>query len=182
MELFDKIKSILFKPTKFFSNLKEKGVKDAFLFSILLGLFSVILNLLTKYSAFYNLAVLYGLSFPTFVILFFILSLLSQFAFAGLLHVWILIFGGKEKYSKTYQLSIYSLTPSWLVGWIPFAGPLVATIYYLVLLIVGTQQVHKIRRTKAILMYVVPAILFGFLIFVLLIFSIILAVPLALNQ
>ncbi len=84
--------------------------------------------------------------------------LLLSFVFAGLLHGWILLFGGKEKYAKTYQLYIYSSTPGYVFGWIPFIGYF-ALIYDLILLIIGTQKVHKISPMKSILMYVIPAVL-----------------------
>ena len=81
--------------------------------------------------------------------------LLLGFFIAGLLHAWILIFRGKAGYDKTYQLYVYSRTPQFLFGWIPVLG-FIAYIYGLVILIMGTMKMHKISKTKSILMYVIP--------------------------
>lgn len=90
----------------------------------------------------------------------YVLLLGFSFLLAGLLHVWILLFGGKHSYVKTYELGVYAGTPAMLLGWIPLLG-FVGQIWSLVLLIIGTQEVHGMARTKAILMYVIPvAVLF----------------------
>ena len=89
-----------------------------------------------------------------------IMSLIGSFIGAALLHAWIYIFGGRENYSKTYQLAVYASTPSLAFGWIPVVGAF-AWIYNIVLLIMGTQHIHHIPRKKAILMYVIPVVLLG---------------------
>src|SRR3989344_2579126 len=54
--------------------------------------------------------------------------------------------------------------------WIPFLG-FVGQIWSLILLIIGTQEVHGISRTKAILMYVLPlAVLFVLALFAIVFF------------
>jgi hypothetical protein len=83
--------------------------------------------------------------------------LIGGFFWAGIVHVWCLLFGGKAGYSKSYQLSVYASTPGMLFGWVPFVS-IVAQIWGLILLIIGTQHVHGIARKKAILMWVIPVI------------------------
>jgi hypothetical protein len=175
MSLIEKVKSVLFQPTKFFEGLKkEKGVKTAFTYFIILSFINFVLGIIVtmtfqKYMyGFWNR--MYGMAFPMpaqtleFLVLFpfiwYLVGILLSFVIAGLLHVWILIFGGKEDYSKTYQLYIYSGTPGYVFGWIPFIS-VFAWLYSLMLLILGTQKVHGIEKNKAILMYVIPLILFA---------------------
>lgn len=167
----------MLEPARFFDTLKkETGVKTAFLYLLILGLWSAVLGLLVNllfkdYS--YNLMSKFlskiAISAVPLVqqttgqtifwgVLGYGLILVLGFIFAGILHGWILLFGGKEKYAKTYQLYIYSATPGLVLGWIPFIGFL-TWIYDLVLLIIGTQKVHKISPMKSILMYVIPAVL-----------------------
>jgi hypothetical protein len=171
--LINKITDVLTNPETFFENIKkETGVKSAFVYLVILSLFSTILGfiigqLFEGYS--YDLiSKLFGTAIPqpqyTTLILISLTflaygwGLLSSFITAGILHVWILIFRGKETYSKTYQLFVYSSTPGFIIGWIPFISYL-AWIYSMILLIIGTQKMHGISKTKSILMYVIPTVL-----------------------
>ena len=81
-----------------------------------------------------------------------------SFLWAGILHVWILIFNGKQDYSKTYQLYVYTRTPRFVFGWIPFVNFFVG-IYSLILLIYGTTEVHKIKFRTSALMYIIPYVI-----------------------
>lgn len=176
-DILPKIKFIMLEPALFFSQLKkETGVKTAFVYFLILSLWSAVLGLVVtllfkNYS--YNfvssfVSKITGSTIPlpqqtvneiiVWGILGYGLGLLLSFVFAGLLHGWIVLFGGTEKYAKTYQLSIYSSTPGLVLGWIPFIGFFI-WIYDLVLLIIGTQKVHKISPMKSILMYVIPIVL-----------------------
>jgi len=174
--MIDKIKDILVKPLFFFEKIQEeKGVKKAFLYFMVLAFFSTLLAYLVSlvmpvYSA-GVLEKLFGVTIPesalkspTLILtgFYYILSLGISFLVAGLLHVWILIFGGKADYTKSYQLFVYSNTPSYLFGWIPFLG-FFAKIYSLILLILGTEKMHDISRKRAILMYVIPMVIFSIL-------------------
>ncbi len=173
MQLLNKIKSVLVEPLKFFDSLKkEKGVKQAFIYFMLLSLFSTVLGFIVflfTQPLMYDLASkMLGVELPKspysnlqnilFTVLGYLLGLGISFISAALLHVWILIFGGIGKFEKTYQLCVYSKTPALLLGWIPGVG-FVIWLYDLVLLIIGTQRLHRISRTKSILMYVIPLVI-----------------------
>ena len=109
-----------------------------------------------------------------FVMLFFIISypfrLGFSFLWAAILYVWILLFEGQADYKKTYQLYAYTKTPIFIFGWIPVLGFL-AGIYRLILLIYGTAEVHKIRFRTAVLMYVIPYVIFMLLSIGLMVFA-----------
>jgi len=169
MAMIDKIKDVLLKPMFFFDKIKEeKGVKKAFIYFAVLAFFSTLLAyLISLVMPAYSIGVLektFGVTVPEeairvstifTTIFYYVLSLGFAFVVAALLHVWILIFGGKEGYEKSYQLYVYSHTPTYLLGWIPFLG-FFAGIYSLILLILGTEEMHGIARRRAILMYVIP--------------------------
>ena len=123
---------------------------------------------------------MFGITIPTEAIqvptilttlMYYVLSLGLAFVVAGLLHLWILLFGGKADYTKSYQLYVYAYTPTYVLGWIPFLG-FFAGIYSLILLILGTEKMHGISRRKTILMYVIPAVVFAILAIIGLIFLI----------
>ncbi|MBW2982293.1 YIP1 family protein [Candidatus Woesearchaeota archaeon] len=186
MDMIDKIIKVLTKPFDFFESLKkEKGIKDAFVYLVILSLIATVLAVVVGY--FFQgfslslVSKLLGIDMPQeqfsfgylfiWAIISYSIGLAASFLVAGLLHVWILIFGGKADYNKTYQLYIYTRTPGFVFGWIPVLSSLI-WIYNLVLLIIGTEKVHEISRLRAVLMYVIPIavlILFYILIFVIVI-------------
>ena|SRR3989338_9124022 len=179
--LINKVKSVLTDPLNFFDHLKkETGIKTAFTYFFFLSLISTILGFIVGllfqdyYSYLLRQIIGFALPKPEYTIGMLLVSygstILASFVITGILHVWILIFGGKENYSKTYQLYVYSTTPTFAVGWIPFVGSL-AWFYNVVLLIIGTQRVHNISKVKSILMYTIPVILMGLFFLVIVIFS-----------
>ena len=181
MDLLTKIKKVLAEPSAFFSHLhKEHGVKDAFRYLVVLALFLMLLSFL--------IALVFKPTLPSWwsgilgeqaaqqlkntmleettpATLFgraamgYVGALVGSFVIAALLHVWILIFGGKASYAKTYQLAVYARTPSFVFGWIPYIGGL-ASIYSFVLLILGTQHLYHFSRRRTIVMYLIPAVIF----------------------
>lgn len=177
MKILLKIKDVLISPQKFFQRIqKEKGFKKAFVYFAILSLFAMIVGYifgLLMVPIYQKILASFSLSIPVMQytsgwvvlnsIIGYLVGLLGSFIVAGLLHAWILIFRGKADYEKTYQLYVYSRTPTFVFGWIPVLG-FIASIYGLVLLIIGTMKLHKISKTKSILMYVIPiGILFLFL-------------------
>jgi hypothetical protein len=194
MAMIDKIKDVLTKPTFFFDKIKEeKGVKKAFIYFMILAFFSTLLAyLISLVMPAYSVGVIekiFGTTIPEeavrvstvwMTLFYYVFSLGFAFVVAGLLHVWILIFGGNKSYEKSYQLYVYSHTPSYLFGWIPFLG-FFAGIYSLILLILGTEKMHDISRKRAILMYVIPATIIFFVAIIGVIFAMALfkALPLA---
>ena len=170
--MINKIKDILTNPMFFFDKIKEEnGVKKAFIYFMVLAFFSTLLAyLISLVMPAYSVGLLeklFGVTIPEealrsqtvlMTVFYYVLSLGLAFVVAGLLHVWILIFGGKADYTKSYQLYVYAYTPTYVFGWIPFLG-FFAGIYSLILLIIGTEKMHDISRKRAILMYVIPAVI-----------------------
>lgn len=181
MDILKRIKGILAEPSKFFNylvkqkNKKEKGLGNAFVYFLALSAFATILGSIIGWifqPVWISLAAKFipmfeGLAIPRtpivlmalFAVLGYIIGIVASFIWAAILHVWILIFGGKENYTETYKLSVYSRTPGFVFGWIPVVGWF-TWIWSLVLLIIGTQKMQKISRLRAVLMYVIPVMVF----------------------
>ena len=171
MDVINKVKNILTSPKSYFKSLKkERGISNAFVYFVIVALITLILPLIVSYfgafKEFQEAFDILGFQSQTFLLFVILFSLFSyifylgfSFVIAGLLHIWILIFGGKSEYSKTYQLFVYSSTPGLLFGWIPFVGFL-SGFYNLYLLIIGTPIIYKeISMKKSILMYIIPNVL-----------------------
>jgi len=174
--VIQKVKSVITDPKGFFQKLKkEKGVGDAFVFIALLSVISlvggIIVNILMpqpQLEGFEQLATPLGAGAIVIAsVVGYFLGLALSFVWAGILHIWIMIWGGRAPYSKTYQLAAYASTPSMLFGWIPFIG-MFAGIYALILLIMGTPKTHNISMKRSLWLYLVPVavlILLGILLF-----------------
>jgi hypothetical protein len=170
---FAKIKNVLLNPTDFFKWLNEKTIGKAFLYFLGLMTLYTILDTIISFTAiktvistiFSELEMsipkfwLTGGFFPVIVLVSIILAIIGVFIISGLLHIWILIFGGKDDFNKTFQVYTYSRTPLWLFGWIPFIW-IFAWIYSLILLIIGTRELHGINNKRAIWMYLGPILVF----------------------
>jgi hypothetical protein len=165
-----KVKDVLVSPHYFFRGVKrEKGITSALTYFVLLSLVGIILSwisytyliipLLKNYTtgSVFGIYINEMLARPTLLsfVSGFIATIAFSFVIAGIIHLWCLLFGGTGNYGQSYKLYAYSATPKLLFGWIPIVGWL-SGIYSLVLLIIGTQRLHMISRTRAIMMYVIP--------------------------
>lgn len=166
--MINKIKKILFEPDAFFSKLKEDNLKPAVKYYLVLSLFTAIVVVLLSLLAFkqgWNVGLMQYkdvVEMSTGMILFlgvlaYGLGFAASFLGAGILHLWLKLWGAKVEYSKTYQLCAYTRTPNFLLGWIPFVG-IFASVYRLILLIMGTERIHKLPHKKAIYAYVIPLV------------------------
>ncbi|GAF93275.1 unnamed protein product, partial [marine sediment metagenome] len=87
----------------------------------------------------------------------YIVSLVSVFVSGVIIFLWAKIFGGKATIEQSIKMYMYAQTPH-LFSWIPFVGGL-ASIWALLLLIIGTQKVHKMSRLRAALIYLIPSLI-----------------------
>ena len=173
MNTIKKINNILFHPHSFFSQVeKEAGINKAFLYFLILTLFSYILS--TIITSLWPKV--YTFFLPIFTdnvpikqiflgsFIGFLISLPLSFVTGFFLYLWVSIFGGKKSYSEAYKLYVYSITPKLVFGWIPLVNILI-WIYSLILLIIGTQKIYKFSALKATLIYIIPLII-GIIIFI----------------
>jgi len=79
-----------------------------------------------------------------------IFSIIGIFISSIIVHIVVLILGGKKGIKPTIKALIYGSTPRLLLGWIPFIG-IIAEIWSIILLIVGMRQLQDITTGKAII-------------------------------
>lgn len=91
------------------------------------------------------------------------------FVGAGITHLLVMLFGGKEGYHETFKANAYATAPS-LFFIIPYVGWL-AVIYSIIVLIIGIHKRQNIslgRSAAAVLLPIVIILVLVFLIFALL--------------
>jgi hypothetical protein len=164
MDLLKIISETMFHPSKFFKGLKkEKGLSKAWKYFAIIALISFVLTTISSYftqeiiEAFISTllevppeepasaAALIGFGF-----LGYLFSIGWVFAWAGIAHLWFMLWGAKNiPYEKTFQLTVYNKTPMYLLSWIPFLNYLVWA-WTVVIGVIGVQQTHKLSKGRAI--------------------------------
>lgn len=170
MLFLEKIKKILFKPTEFFREIKkEVGVGEAFKYLAIVSLIYVVLTMVLKFISSFFFIDFLGFSF-VMIIGVYVLSLVGSFVGAGILHLFVKIFGGKNDYSATYKASVYSSTPTLLLGWVPWLNAAVS-FYSWYLSIKGLSILHEVSTGRAFLITLVPVIIIlGIIFFIIFLF------------
>lgn len=162
-EILNKIKKILVDPKGFFeSNKKDTSVETALKFNAILLIVSVVTGALFTSAIIKPLANISGVNSNISIsslILGYIMALVGTFIAAGIMHLWIKLFGGKGDYVKTFQMFVYANTPRMLFSWIPVLGTIGAPIYGLYIWIVGAVVLHGFSKKKAFLVLALPAII-----------------------
>jgi hypothetical protein len=92
---------------------------------------------------------------------------LNMIFYSGILHLMLLIVrGGKEGYQSTFRVVAYSQAAlAWNI--IPFMGAWIATVWKLVIQVIGLHEVHHISYARVIVAFLLPV----FIIFVLIILT-----------
>ncbi len=146
MDIFEKVKSIITEPEKFFKKLRrKKGYKEALLYHAKILLVPLVLMCITTFSL--------GKAFstiPVMVISYFISGILGAFLVSAINHVLLIIVGDPGKYDKTYMITVYSSTPHILLGWVPIVN-IFSAIYSLYLNIKGLSLVHKMKTIEVVI-------------------------------
>lgn len=176
---FKKVKEIFTKPSLFFKNLKyEEGIGNALLFYFIIILIVNLIGLVIGY-LFLDQIIDLTYKFLNFIpeekitigfpklysesIQSLTQSIIWVFIGAGILHIWLKIFGGEATYKKTFQLYVYSSTPAILLGFIPLLS-FILWIWTMILLIIGSQRTHNLEKNKAILIISIPYVLINIII------------------
>jgi uncharacterized repeat protein (TIGR02543 family) len=67
------------------------------------------------------------------------------------MHIWVHIFGGRRghTYKQTIKALVYGATPMYVIGWLPFVGGVIGSIWAIVLIIVALRELHGISTGRA---------------------------------
>lgn len=174
--LGERIKGFLFSPSKTFDASKEDTLGDAFkYFVLLLAIYAVLfaIMVLVAFSAMSWMvgpwtAMLGLVAGPTLAIIMFVLLIIGGITgvfINGLwTHIWVYVVGGRGGVVQTIKAVMYGETPGCLLGWIPVVN-IIASIWALIVEIVGIRQLHALSTGKAvlavILAIIIPAIIIG---------------------
>ena len=180
----DKVKGFLMAPTKAFQDSRADTLGEAFrYYFILLVIFSILYAIVSAavgMAAFTALVdqlaasgamgeALAGVlqNFSGFVVavsLFFVyflflLMLFGIFLSGFIYHVFVLLLGGEKGYVTTVKTIMYASTPWLLLGWIPYVS-VIGALWYLILLILGIKETQEMTLGSALLVILVPLVLF----------------------
>lgn len=149
--LFGTIKRVLFKPGEFFSLLVVKdSIKSPYLFYYIVayisGILSVVVSMIIK-----------PVPNPTFTFIFSIIfmAVITSFAIfigAGILHLGVMMLGGKGGYKGTLNVLAYA-SSSQVFAIIPFVGGIISGLWSIVIGVKGFKRVHNMSTIKAIFAY-----------------------------
>jgi hypothetical protein len=171
MAFFKTIKGVLTKPKGFFKAInKEKGIKQAYLYFIAFSLFA---NLFIV--PYYLKVALLEASISSYIIVYILLSLINLgfiFVSVGIIHLFVLMVGGRKGFYQTFKAIVYGKTPQFISApvtlillYFSFADyplglnfgialilillaiPVVCYTYYLY--VIGISTLHDITRFRA---------------------------------
>lgn len=189
MKLFETWKKVMFDPLNFYEKLPKKirykepswfflkiqaitlGILYLFGFIILAFfalIFGAVAGIFGKLSA-----GLLGIIVLIAILLYPVLLLLSWgmlFVGVGITHLFVLIFGGKQKYVETFKALAYALAPQ-VFSPIPLVG-YAAAIYSLVLQVMGIKHRQKLSWGKSVAVVLLPMVLIAIIVVLLYFFFI----------
>jgi hypothetical protein len=98
-----------------------------------------------------------------FVYLVFLALFIGIFILGLKTHVFVLLMGGEKGVVQTVKTTMYASTPALLLGWIPFVGG-IGFIWSLALLVIGIKENHEMEIGNAVLVVLIPIVLYIILI------------------
>jgi hypothetical protein len=155
----------LLSPRAFFSKLPPDG---GYSNPMLFGIFSVALStplallILMLFGKLGGAATLVGIvigfvcAFIGAAIVFPVLLLVV----AGLVHLVLMVQGVDKEFQRTLRVTAYSSAPHLLEA-IPVLGTLIATVYWIVLMIIGLREMHETSTAKSAIAVLGVSIVFG---------------------
>jgi len=172
----EKVKGFLLSPVETFQKVKDEDLGPlmkyfvilTLIFSILMavimiGLSSAMLSLLPVKLPFMAGAAAGGLTAVVTFITLLISLLIGLFIGAAIVHIFVYLLGGKKGYTQTVKAMGYGMTPSLLLGWIPFIG-IIVSIWALIVEIIGVRELQEMSTGKAVLAVILPGIIIGIIV------------------
>ena len=167
----DKIRGFLFCPGESFWQIRDEDLKDTTRYFIIISvIYTLLSTLITGIAVSKHPAlVLFGLGFGSgnIVLSFFIilaLTLVIAVAYALWLHLWIILICGKRGVQKTIKTVFYYLTPTMLIGWIPVIGAFAASVWSVVVGIIGIEELFQVSFGRALISILLSIITAGILV------------------
>lgn len=176
----EKVKGFMFNPTETFRKVKEESLGEGLKYFLILAVFFSVINAIVLtimldslwgrlMSSTYKILPVFGTIFDSgseiniaIVLFIFLLvnGIIGIFIGAAIIHIGVLLFGGKKGYKQTVKALIYGGTPSYLLGWLPVGG-VFSGIWAFILEILGIRELQEFSTGRAIAAVLVPAIIIG---------------------
>jgi len=164
---FETVKRIMLAPGPFFSQMTLSGLGMPLGFFILVSVIQVLAIFLWSMTAISPSMAEYGIPVTGLGIsLIFVIILTPLFAGAWLLvrsaltHIFLLAFqAGNSGFEGTFRATAYGSAPL-ILAVLPIFGPVIGTLWSLVVTIMGYRYIHGTSYTRVILALVVPFLLF----------------------
>ncbi len=162
--ILEKIKGFLFDPVTSFRGVRDESpvetIKYFFaisaIYAVLMGIMIVLRVTVTHpFLSFFPFADPTQTAvldvFFVFLMIFILLamSLIFAFLFGIWLHIFVYLMGGRKGFWETLKSVFYNLTPTMLIGWIPFVGSLIGAIWSIILGVIGVRELHDMSTQKA---------------------------------
>ncbi len=158
MGLVDKIKAYLLSPSKAFENEKTTEMSDAIKYLLVLSVVIAVLSAVVTYAT--AGALLGPTILVTTLVSMYIMLVIGSFIGAIILHIFAYIFGARNGFTQTYKITVYSTTPTLLLGWIPILN-FITGLWGLVLGYIGLKKLHDMTSGRAALTILIPIIILG---------------------
>ncbi|MDW7726728.1 MAG: Yip1 family protein [Candidatus Methanoperedens sp.] len=179
MDFVEKVKGFLMEPSRTFDASKEDTLEDAIkYYAVIIAVYSALFALIVTF-AFGSLGSMMGLGQLGMMagagagiggaLIIFVMILVSGivgvFISGAIIHIGVLIVGGKKGITQTIKAVIYGSTPGLLLGWIPLIGML-AAIWSFVLEILGIRQLQEVTTGRAIIAVIIPVVILTIIIII----------------
>ena len=165
VRISDKIRGFLFSPSEAFWQVRDEHLQDTMIYFVIISIIYTLLSTIISGIAVskHPALVLAGLGFGggNVVLSFFIilaLTVVIAVGYACWLHPWIIVVCGRNGLEKTIKVTLYSLTPAILIGWIPVIGAFAAPLWSVVVGMIGIQELHKASFGKAMIAILIAII------------------------
>jgi len=165
MDTLETVKGFLMQPVESFRNQRGTSLGDAIKYFLIIviinAILTVIVDLIFASAILATLTQAMGqmgmgevflmetIGMVVVAIVLVIASLVLLFVFAGWLHLFVYLLGGRKGYAETAKAMIFGSTPYMLIGWIPVIGLFVGGIWSLVLEILGIRELHQVSTGRA---------------------------------
>jgi hypothetical protein len=179
MDFVEKAKGFLMEPSKTFDSSKEDTLEEAIkYYAVIVAVYSLLSTVMfaTVMGSFGSMMGMgqlgtmmgVGAGIGGAVVLFVIMvvfGLIGVFISGAIVHIGVLIVGGKKGITQTIKAVMYGSTPGLLLGWIPLIGGL-AGIWSLVLEVLGVRQLQEVTTGRAIIAVIIPLVIIVILVII----------------
>lgn len=167
--VLNKIRGFLFSPSLSFRRARDEGAGDTVTYLIILAIFySIMGTILTVLEIFTHpvagLSSLHAgpaepLLIVSLIFVILVFTLIMAVVFGLFLHIFVYLVGGRKGVWQTEKAVFYSLTPMFVLGWIPLIGLIVGGIWSIVLGVIGIRELHGVSDTKAAIAMIVAIVI-----------------------